>query len=67
MANLGLKSVLFFLKKIFIYLLVYHFWLHWVFISALGLSLVSASRGYSLVAVLRFLTVVASLVAECGL
>ena len=33
----------FFLNK-FIYL---YFWMHWVFVAARGLSLVSASRGYS--------------------
>ena len=44
--------------------------LHWVFIvhgpfiAATGLSLVAASRGYSLVVVCRLLTGVASLVAE---
>ena len=36
---------LFFLK--FIYF-IYYFWLHWVFIAARGLSLVTASGGYSL-------------------
>ena len=36
----------------------FFFWLHWVFIAALGLSLVE-SRGYSLIVVHRFLTVVA--------
>jgi len=45
------------LKKIFIYLC-----LHWFFVA--GLSLVAASRGYSLVAVRGLLIVVASLVAE---
>ena len=40
------------------------FFLCWVFIAAQGLSLVVGSEGYSLVAVLRLLTVVASLVAE---
>ena len=36
---------------------------HWVFIAAPGLSLVAASRGYSLVAVRRLLMAVAS---RCG-
>ena len=40
------------------------FWLHWVFGAACGLSLVEASRGYSLVAVRGFLIAMASLVAE---
>ena len=40
------------------------FWLCWVFIAAQGLSLVTASGGSSLVAVHRFLIVVASLAAE---
>ena len=39
------------------------FWLHWVFIATLGLSVVGASGGYSLVAVLRLLIVMTSLVA----
>ena len=42
-------------------------WLYWVFIAVRGLSLVVASRGYSLVAVCELLTVVASLVAEHSL
>ena len=55
---------LFFL--IFIYVFIY-FWLHWVFVAAHGLSLVVASRGYSLVAENGHLIVVASLVLERGL
>ena len=43
-----------------------YFWPCWVFIVMLKLSLVVASRGYSLVAVRGFLIVVASLVAEHG-
>ena len=39
----------------------------WVFIAALRLSLVVASRGYSLVAVLGLLIAAVSLVAEHGL
>ena len=39
----------------------------WVFVAALGLSVVAVSRGYPLVVVLGLLTVVASLVAEHGL
>jgi len=38
-----------------------------VFVAALRLSLVSAGRGYSLVAVHRLLAAVVSLVAEHGL
>ena len=41
-----------------------YFWLHWVLVAVFGLSLVVASRGYSLLAVLGLLTAVASLVAE---
>ena len=41
-----------------------HLWLHWVVIAACGLSLVSASRGYSLVAMHGLLIEVASLAAE---
>ena len=40
------------------------FFLCWVFIAACGLSLVSESRGYSLVAVHRLLILAASLIAE---
>ena len=49
-----------------IYLFIY-FWLCWVFVAASRLSPTAASRGYSLVEVLRFLFVVASLVAKHGL
>ena len=45
------------------YLLTY-FGLHWVSVAMFGLSLVVASRGYSLLGVLGLLTAVASLVAE---
>ena len=41
--------------------ILFFFWLCWVFIAAQGLSLVTVSRGSSLVAVHRFLIVVASL------
>ena len=54
----------------FIYFLLYiyiYLWLRWVFVPSHGLSLVVASRGYSLVAVCRLLIAVASLVAEHGL
>ena len=44
-----------------------YFCLHWVFVAALGLSLVVVSGGHSLVAVLGLLTVVASLDGEHGL
>ena len=40
------------------------FWLHWVFIAALRPSLAVACQGYCLVAAHKFLTAVASLVAE---
>ena len=50
----------FFLKKnVFIY-----FWLHWIFITVCRLYLVVGSLGFSLVAVLSFLTAAASLVME---
>ena len=44
-----------------------YFWLHWVLVAVHGLSQVVSSGGYSLVVVLGFLIVVASLVAEHGL
>ena len=47
---------------LFIYLFVY-FWLRWVFVAVHRLSLVVASRGYS-VALHGLLIAVASLVAE---
>ena len=53
-------SLHFFFKNIF----KMYSWLCWVFVAALGLSLVAVSRGDSLVAVYRLLTAVASLVAE---
>ena len=43
------------------------YWLHWVFAAVNRLSLVVASRGYSLAEVRGFLIVMASLVAEHGL
>ena len=39
-------SLSFFLFSVFIYLFIY-LWLHWVFVTAHGLSLVVASGGYS--------------------
>ena len=40
----------FFLINLFIYLFIYlfYFWLHWVFVAVCRLSLVAASRDYSL-------------------
>ena len=55
---------IYFLLYIYIYI---YLWLRWVFVPSHGLSLVVASRGYSLVAVCRLLIAVASLVAEHGL
>ena len=43
---------------------IYLFWLHWIFVSALGLSPGMVSGGYSPVAGLVLLTVVASLAVE---
>ena len=40
------------------------FWSWLVFVAALGLSLVAASKGYSLIAVCGFLIAVGSLAAE---
>ena len=48
-------------------ILCIHCWLCRVFIAACGLSLVVASRGYSLVVVCRHLIVVASLIVEHGI
>ena len=47
------------------YLLIYR--LCWVLVAVHGLSLVAASWGHSLVAVLRLLIAMASLIAEHGL
>ena len=52
-----------YLRQWFFFIYLY-FWLHWVFVAACVLSLVAASRGYSLVVIHRLLVVVASLVAE---
>ena len=49
------------------YLFICLFLVVLVFVAALRLSLVSAGRGYSLVAVHRLLAAVVSLVAEHGL
>lgn len=46
---------------------IYHFVLHWVFCCTWAFSLVSTSRGYSLVVVCGLLTAMASLAAEHGL
>ena len=46
---------------------LFYFWLSWVFLGAHGLSLVAVIGGYSLVAMHRFLMVVASVFAEHGL
>ena len=55
-------------SKIVLFLNVYfYFCLHWFFTGALGLALVAASEGCSLVAVHGLLTVLASLIAEHGL
>ena len=45
-----LKRIFYFFKKVylFIYLFIYYFWLRWVFVAVHGLSLVAASRGYTL-------------------
>ena len=48
----------------FFKLIIFYFWLHWVFVAVLQLSLVAESRGYSLVIAFGLLTVVTSLIAE---
>ena len=48
-----------------IYFFIY-LWLCWVFLTAWGLSLVSASGGYSLIAVHGLLIAMVSLVAVLG-
>ena len=53
-------------KEAILFKKIIYFWLHWVFVAALGLSPDVVSRGYSLVAVGGILTAVASLVAERG-
>ena len=52
--------------KLNIFLFYFFIWLCWDFVAAHGLSLVAASGGYPLIVVLRFLTVVVSLIAEHG-
>ena len=52
--------------NLFILLINFYFWLHWVFIAVCRLSVVVASRGYSSLQC-GLLTAVASLVAEHGL
>ena len=53
-------------SKVVLFLNVY-FCLHWIFTGALGLSLVAASEGCSLVGVHGLLTVLASLIVGHGL
>ena len=48
-------------------MLLFHFWLCWVFVAVLGLSLVAVSRGYFLVSGCRLLILVASLITELEL
>ena len=44
------KQGLFFFFSVFknLFILIFNFWLHWVFVAASGLSLVAAGGGYSL-------------------
>ena len=56
--------MIFFYISISIYYLFVYFWLCWVFVALHGLSLVTASRGYSLAVVHGLVIAVASLVAE---
>ena len=49
---------------IFFLLSFFYFWLHWVFVTVLELSLIEESGGYSLVELCRLLPAVASLFAE---
>ena len=58
-SHLGL--LFFFFLILFIY---FYFWLSWVFAALLGLSLVEASRDYSLAVVPRLLAAVTSLAVE---
>ena len=53
-----------YIYPIFFKFLFIHFWLHWVTVAEHRLSLVAASRGFSLVALCGLLTAVASLVSE---
>ena len=46
------------------YLFIFYFRLHWVFIAVHGLSLVAVSEGYSLIAVHGLLIVAASPAGE---
>ena len=54
-------------QTFFFFLQFIYFWLCSVFIAVCGLSLVAASKGYSLTAVHGLLTAISSLVAEHGL
>ena len=57
------KCVRFFdVVKIYLFIFIYFFCLHWVFVAARGLSLAVESEGYSLAAVLGLPVAVASLV-----
>ena len=52
---------------VYMFLFFFLFWLLWVFVAVRRLSLVAASGGYSSFVVCVLLSVVASLVVECGL
>ena len=56
-----LLTVLLFVPFFFFFLIHFiYFWLNWVFVAALGLSLVLASGGLLFIVGFRFLTAVAS-------
>ena len=50
----------------FFFFFFFSYWLGWVFVAVLRLSLVVESEGYSLVMMCRLLIVIASLAAEHG-
>ena len=58
------KNKYFFFNFVFFFFFFFYFGLCWVFVAARAFFLVLASRGYSLVMVLRLLIGVASLAAE---
>ena len=59
--------VFFLFSLILIFIYIIYFWLRWVFVAALVLSLVGGKRELLFVAVRGLLIAVASLVAEHGL
>ena len=54
------------IRRLYLFFLIFYFWLHCIFVVVRGLSLVAEGGGYSLFAVFRLLIAVVSLVEKHG-